>query len=297
MSKNGTNTHRNLALGLGWFSVGLGLAQIFAPRGMAKLVGIEKGRGLMRVLGLRELINGCGILTQRKQSGWLWARVAGDVIDASLLSSSLGAANANRRRVAIATAAVAGVTAVDVICGKRLAASADAAAVHFTKAVTINRSPQELYEFWRGFDRLPQFMNHLKSVTVTGRGRSHWVAKGPAGTSVEWDAEVINERPNELIAWRSLPGSDVDHAGTVRFEPAGGKRGTVVKVELHYSPPAGAIGKTIAKLFGESPEKQIQVDLHRFKQLIETGEIATTKGQPAGRSRSTSRKYDDFVRS
>jgi hypothetical protein len=120
MSKNGTNTHRKLALGLGWFSVGLGLAQILAPRGMAKLVGIEKGGGLMRVLGLRELINGCGILTQRKQSRWVWARVAGDVIDASLLSSTLATANSNRRRVAMATAAVAGVTALDVICGRRL---------------------------------------------------------------------------------------------------------------------------------------------------------------------------------
>jgi uncharacterized membrane protein len=163
--------------------------------------------------------------------------------------------------------------------------------------VTINRSPRELYEFWRTFEKLPQFMNHLKSVTQTGSNRSHWVAKGPAGTSVEWDAEIINERPDELIAWRSLPDSDVDHAGTVRFEPAGGKRGTVVKVELHYKPPAGALGKALAQLFGESPEKQIHVDLHRFKQLMEAGEIATTEGQPAGRSRSTSRKYDDFIRS
>ena len=139
-------------------------------------------------------------------------------------------------------------------------------------------------------------MNHLKSVQVTGSNRSHWVAKGPAGKSIEWDAEVTDDQPGELIAWRSLPGADVDHAGTVRFNRAPGGRGSIVKVNMEYRPPGGLLGGKLAKLLGEAPEKQVAVDLLRFKQLLETGEIARTEGQPAGRRSSTSKKYDDFIR-
>jgi uncharacterized membrane protein len=154
------------------------------------------------------------------------------------------------------------------------------------KSVTINKSPAELYSFWRNFENLPRFMNHLESVKSTGGNRSHWVAKAPAGTTVEWDAEVYNEKENELIAWRSLEGSQVDNAGSVRFEPATGGRGTNVRVSLKYDPPGGIIGAGIARLFGENPEQQIDEDLRRFKQLMETGETATIAGQPTGRSAS-----------
>jgi uncharacterized membrane protein len=156
--------------------------------------------------------------------------------------------------------------------------------VKVKKSVTINRSPEELYSFWRNFENLPRFMNHLESVKVEGTNRSHWVAKGPAGTSVEWDAEVYNEKDNEMIAWRSLEGAEVDNAGSVHFEPASGGRGTVVKVVLKYDPPAGKIGALVARLFGESPAQQIDEDLRRFKQLMETGETATTTGQSSGRA-------------
>ena len=156
--------------------------------------------------------------------------------------------------------------------------------VKVEKSVTINRSPEELYSFWRNFENLPRFMNHLESVKVEGANRSHWVAKGPAGTSVEWDAEVYNEKENEMIAWRSLEGSEVDNAGSVHFEPATGGRGTVVRVVLKYDPPAGKLGALVARLFGESPSQQIDEDLRRFKQLMEAGETATTKGQTSGRA-------------
>lgn len=152
------------------------------------------------------------------------------------------------------------------------------------KSVAINKLPAELYSFWRNFENLPRFMNHLESVKTTGEGRSHWVAKAPAGKTVEWDAEIYNEKENELIAWRSLEGADVDNAGSVRFEPATGGRGTVVKVTLKYDPPGGVIGATIAKLFGEEPSQQIEEDLHRFKQVMEAGETATIEGQSSGRS-------------
>ncbi len=122
------------------------------------------------------------------------------------------------------------------------------------KSIIINnRTPQELYQFWRRFENLPRFMNHLESVTETGGNRSHWVAKAPAGTSVEWDAEVYNEKEGELIAWRSLEGADVDSAGSVHFTPASGARGTEVRVVLKYDPPGGVVGAAIAKLFGEEP--------------------------------------------
>ena len=152
------------------------------------------------------------------------------------------------------------------------------------KSVTINRSPEELYRFWRNFENLPRFMNHLEAVHETGAGRSHWVAKAPAGTTVEWEAEIYNEKENEMIAWRSLEGADVANAGSVYFQQAPGDRGTEVRVVLKYDPPGGAVGALVARLFGENPEQQIDEDLRRFKQVMETGETLTTEGQPSGRT-------------
>ena len=153
-------------------------------------------------------------------------------------------------------------------------------------SVTINRPAAEIYNFWRNFENLPRFMNHLEAVHLTGENRSHWVAKGPAGTTVEWDAEVYNEKDGELIAWRTLEGSQVASAGSVRFEQSAGGRGTTVRVSLKYDPPGGALGAAVARLFGENPEQQISEDLRRFKQLMETGEPMTTVGQSSGRSAS-----------
>src|SRR5205085_9599093 len=152
------------------------------------------------------------------------------------------------------------------------------------KSLTINRAPEELYRFWRNFENLPRFMSHIEEVRVNDPQHSHWIVKAPAGMSVEWDAEVYNEKENELIAWRSLAGADVDHAGSVHFVPAPGGRGTEVRVVLKYDPPAGIVGATVAKLFGENPERQIEEDLRRFKQVMEAGEAPTIEGQPSGRS-------------
>jgi uncharacterized membrane protein len=156
----------------------------------------------------------------------------------------------------------------------------------------VNRPPEEVYNLWKNYENFPRFMYHLESVKVTGDKRSHWVAKAPAGMTVEWDAETIQDIPNERIAWRSLEGSTVPNSGEVRFERAPGGRGTIVRVAVEYRPPAGPIGAAIAKLFGREPGQQIREDLRRLKQLIEAGEIITTEGQPAGRARSTSLKYD-----
>jgi uncharacterized membrane protein len=155
--------------------------------------------------------------------------------------------------------------------------------VFVKQSYTVNRSPEECYRFWRDFTNLPRFMTHLKSVRVLDDRRSRWEAKAPLGGSVSWDAEIINERPNELIAWRSVGEADVDNAGSVRFRPAPGDRGTEVTVEINYEAPGGRLGATIARLLGESPEVQVREDLRRFKQLLETGEIPTVAGQPSCR--------------
>jgi len=181
-----------------------------------------------------------------------------------------------------------------VICSRQI--SGRGHPIRVERSLTIDRSPADLYAFWRNFEQLPQFMNHLKSVKVIGDNLTHWVAKGPMKTDVAWDARTINERPNELIAWKSVEGSDIYTAGSVRFQPAPGNRGTMVRVTFEYEPPAGKLGAAIAKIFGEDPVKQVNVDLRRLKQLMETGEIARTEGQPAGRASSTSKRFDDFVR-
>jgi uncharacterized membrane protein len=151
------------------------------------------------------------------------------------------------------------------------------------KIVTIqNKSPEELYSFWHNFENLPTFMKNLQSVRIVNETRSHWVANVPLGNKVEWDTEMLVDKPNELITWASVSGADITNSGSVRFTPGYPGRGTEVKLVLKYSLPGGAITDAIAKVFNESPEQQIVEDLRHFKMLMETGEIATTKGQSAG---------------
>lgn len=154
--------------------------------------------------------------------------------------------------------------------------------IRVEKTVTIDQPVEKLYGYWRDLENLPTFMNHLESVQTLDETRSRWKAKAPMGVSVEWDAEIVDDRPNELIAWTSVADADIDNSGFVRFKPAPGDRGTEVKVVLEYSMPGGALAAAVAKLFGEEPEQQIGDALNKFKQLMETGEIATIDGQPQG---------------
>jgi uncharacterized membrane protein len=149
-------------------------------------------------------------------------------------------------------------------------------------AITVLRPAGKVYEFWRDFENLPHFMTHLVDVDTTTNGKSHWIAKGPLGTKVEWDAQIIVDIPGEAIGWKSLDGADVDTAGSVRFREIPNGRGTEVRVNLKYDPPAGRVGIAVARLFGQSPEKQVREDMRRFKQLMESGEIASIDGQPHG---------------
>ena len=276
-------TGEQLARGLGWFSLGLGLAEVLAPRGVAKIVGVQdKNAGLIRLFGLREIASGVGIFAQgRRPAAAVWSRVAGDALDLAALGAAFASPNSRKGRVAFATANVLAVTALDVLCAQQLSGNdrtTTGGAARVEKSLIINRPPEEIYQFWRNFENLPRFMRHLESVRVTGERRSRWVAKAPAGTTVEWDAELTEDRPNELIAWRSLEGADVENSGSVRFEPAPGNRGTIVRVEIDYNPPGGALGAAVAKLFGEEPGQQAQESLRCLKQVMETGEVVVSEG-------------------
>ncbi len=296
-----------LSKALGWFSIGLGLAQLAVPHRVAEWIGVSDGNdnhAILRAVGLRGLTSGIGILSQSRSAGWMKARVGGDVMDLAFLGTALNAGHAQPERITAAMAAVAGLAVLDLLCTQQLdsqpsnqqahqpfdgqprSRSAGMMAVQAVPkrgvqaktVVTVNCSAEELYQFWHNFENLPRFMSHLEAVQVIDEQRSHWRAKAPAGTTVEWDAEIVDDRPNELIAWRSLENADVPNTGSVRFAPATGGRGTTVTVEFQYAAPGGVIGAAIAKLFGEEPEQQAKDDLRAFKQVIETGEVVRSDG-------------------
>jgi uncharacterized membrane protein len=148
--------------------------------------------------------------------------------------------------------------------------------------VTINVKPDTLYDFWRQLDNLPLFVRRLQSISITDERTSHWVMQTAAGFTVEWDAEITEDVPGRGIAWRTLPGAEVPHSGIVSFEAAPAGRGTVLRVRLRYEPPAGMVGLNVSRLLGDEPRQQLKADLLRLKQLVETGEIASTAGQPHG---------------
>jgi uncharacterized membrane protein len=277
-----------VARGLGWFSVGLGLAELFAPRAVARLCGGSgKHTGLIRLYGLREIAAGLMIFSQgKKPAAGVWSRVAGDALDLGTLAAAAVNPRTSKAGVAFATANVLAVTAVDILCAQELSREkgtmTDTGAIRLKRSTVVNRPPEELYNFWREVENLPRFMYHLQSVQRIDERRSHWVTKGPAGRRVEWDSEITDDRANELLAWRSAEGSAVYNAGVVRFEPRPGGRGTIVRVDMEYRPPGGIAGTAFAMLFNAAPEQQIYDDLRRLKQVIETGEVMRSDGSPEG---------------
>ncbi|BCA56036.1 Cyclase/dehydrase [Nitrospira sp. KM1] len=284
-SRRGASQEQQLAYGLGYFGIALGTAELLWPRGIAKLIGIRPDhRMLIRSFGLREIISGIGILTQGDPKVGMWSRVTGDAVDLACLSAALVAPRADRAKVLAATTAVVGTTVLDVLCALQLSrgSTTQDGVVQVRVSTAIDRSPADLYRFWRNLENLPLFMSHLKSVKSIGENRSHWTVAGPAGTTVEWDAEIVEDSPDRQITWRTLKNADVDHSGCVRFDEAPAGRGTFVSVEMEYRPPAGTLGAGVAALFGEEPAQTVKDDVRRFKQVMEAGEIITTDGQPSG---------------
>jgi uncharacterized membrane protein len=276
-----------LARGLGWVSLALGTGLVAAPRAMCRLSGVDDSQIapiMARAAGIREFGHAAFLLGSRRPARWTWTRVAGDAMDlASLTMAMMNRRGMRRMRTTIALGAVGGITAVDLLTALADTRPTRKKPLHLRAAVTVNRPTEEVYRFWRDLENLPRFMSHLDSVQDgNGDRRSHWAAKGPAGSNVEWDAEVVDDKANQLIAWRSLPGAKVPNSGQVRFMRAAGGRGTEVRVEMEYAPPVGEIGKAVAKAFGEDPDQQVKDDLRRFKQVMETGEVVRSEGSPQG---------------
>jgi uncharacterized membrane protein len=273
-----------IARGLGWFSVALGVAQLLAPRAVCRVAGVPYAPTLTRLCGARELACGIGILTQADPQPWLKARIAGDVIDLAGLAGTVPLRDSNGGRLAVSFGVAAGITSLDLYCARELADTRKPSPIHVRTTIAVNRPADELYRFWRNFENLPRIMPHLESVRTLEGNRSHWIAKGPSGVAAEWDAELIDDKPNRCLAWRSIEDADVYNAGSVQFEAAPGGGGTFVTVELLYDPPAGSIGAAIARLFGRDAAHEVRADLSAFRALMEPGEVAASEGQPTGRT-------------
>jgi uncharacterized membrane protein len=220
------------------------------------------GRSLTRSLGIAGITRGIPKLTWRRSSD---RRV---------------------RKVALAAVA-AGVAAAPVYAAVRTARRGQhgrgrPGPLEVNASVSVWRSPKEVYEYWRDFEKLPTFMRHLQSVDVHDDGRSTWTANAPVKKRVTWQAEMTGDEPGKRISWKSLPGSDVDNSGTVHFAETPDGAGTEVKVTLHYDVPGGAVGRAVARLLGEEPNQQVRDDLRRFKQIVETGDVVRSDALPDG---------------
>lgn len=276
-----------LARGLGWFSLALGAAEIGAPRLLSRLIGVKpdaKTSLIMRLMGAREIAAGINVLLQPRRPWPLWARVAGDAVDLALL----GLASARRTsglKLAGAVAAVGGVTALDVIASVKAQKAHAHANRPILYSVTINKSPMDVYTFFRDFSRLPEFMDYLEEVHERDRRRSRWIAK-PLGMAktIAWEAEITEDIPGEVIAWQSIEGSPIKTRGRVTFAKAPGRTSTEVRVEMQLGFTGVGPSAALAKVFSKA---QIKGDLRRFKQVMETGEVlqsdatVTRKPHPA----------------
>ena len=271
---------------LGGFSIGLGMLELFAPRSAGKLIGVGNHDTLIRLCGLREVATGVCMLSGYAPVASVAARVAGDALDLSLLGAALRSPDAQPKRIAAAATAVLSVTAVDVYATQqqRHLNPEDRAdhPVQASAAVVIDCTPQNICRFWRELENLPRFMTSLESVTVIDERTSEWVARPVAHMRVKWVSELVEDVAGERLSWQTLPDSEITHRGTVRFEPVDVGRGTIVHVDMEYELPFGQIGAAVAKLLGTQPDVRLRCELLSLKQLLESGEIATTRGQSSG---------------
>jgi hypothetical protein len=249
---------------LGWFSLGLGVPQVAAPGAVCRAIGVRKdpgSRAWIRLVGVRELSAAAGILGQRRPAPWVWARVAGDAMDLTLLVTALLTRRERPRRILAAIGMVQGIAVADVVAAVRLRRDEpdqqdDDRSTHLTAAITVRRAPEDVYRFFR--EQRP-----------------------PPGAKPEWTVEVLADEPNERLAWRAIDGGQVTVSSTAWFSPAPGERGTEVRLEVEYGVPAGILGGAIAAVLGAS-RRQAREDLRRFKQLLEAGVVARSEATPEG---------------
>lgn len=272
MQTVGTSDGKALSRVLGWFSLGLGASGLLAPRPLARLIGVRpEGRApaVLRMFGLRELAVGVGVLLRPRRSGPLWARVVGDALDISTLAVATLRRKGSRGRAAAALVGLAGVTAIDILAARRIGGRARTAPPPIVHAVTINRPPSEVYEFFRRLENLPLFMDYLDSVTVLDENRSVWIARLPVGGTIRWEATITQDLPGKLLAWRAL-GTGLEHEGIVRFDRAPGRDATELRVTMSLGIGGLRPNATLVKLL---TRPQVKGDLRRLKQVLETGEV------------------------
>ncbi len=275
-----------LTNGLGWFSVGLGLAEVLAPEAIAAICGVSrnsKQRTLLRLYGARELAAGLGILSQPRPAGWVWGRVAGDAVDLSSLAVALRDDRNDRARVLFALASVIGVTAADIYCAQSLRANGDQSNgasrdTRVVRTIMLDKPIEDAYAFWRNFQNLPRIMDYLESVRYTGDRRTHWIAKGPVGAQVEWDAETIIDTPNAMIGWRSVEGSAFDNSGVCAVRA--GTRGA-----RHAGPRHdGFLGQPWRRHRGQAAENGSRPEDHARPPQLQAG-ARSGRGHPIRRER------------
>jgi uncharacterized membrane protein len=279
---------------LGWFSLGFGLVEVLAPRTLLNLIGIKDHDAnvtLTRVMGVREIFSGIGIFVEPRPVTWIQARIAGDGMDIALLSRALTSEQAkNQNSVIAALLSVLAITAMDIAADQILthkhsqvvSGVMEDGVMRVRKSITVNRPIAEVYAFWRNFENLPRFMSHIQSVKVLGNGQTRWTAQSPDGNALEWEAALVGDTPNEMIAWQAVEGGEMRTSGIVQLRPAPGNRGTEVLIDLEYEPPLGKLGTMFSRLFGSHPEQMIRDELHMFKQIIETGEVVRSDGAVPG---------------
>jgi uncharacterized membrane protein len=263
--------------------LGLGVVEVLAPAAVARAIGVRPTplwTGALRFFGVRELATGAGILANPSSKEWVGMRVGGDALDLATLGVAMTQSVRPARTLA-ATAFVLGATVLDLLGTEQLAERRKAPARGYLRAdepvvlrsITVGRPVTEVYAFWRDFTNFPRFMRHVESIETLADRRSRWRVTGPAGTRAEWISEMVEDREDERIAWRTVGESDLYHSGKVTFRQAPRGEGTIVAVEMQYAPPGGRIAAALLKLFRKEPGQQIIDDLRRFKQVMEIGEV------------------------
>jgi uncharacterized membrane protein len=262
-----------LTRGLAWLSIGVGGAQLVAPGSWAQMAGLpdtRRSRLLIRTRGLREVVSGAAML-QSDRPELAWLRLAGDVIDLGLLASRWSSPRARGGRLAGAIVSTLGMAVVDSLAAA--ARTSNLEAVEVASSITINKDPGEVYRFWKQPENLPRFMIHLESARAVDERHARWQTRGLLGASETWDVEIVEDEPEQLLAWRLRKDDEVACAGAASFTRGPGGRGTAVHVALHHHASAGDLGAAVARLFGEVPRMQLSGDLRRLKQVLETGEV------------------------
>jgi len=244
---------------------------------------------LMRLMGLREIGVGAGILASERKAGWLRARVAGDVIDLAMLKSSFDSRRSRRVRLSGATAGVAAITAADIFYARKLSAVEPGTGhIRVEASMAVNKPAAECYEFWRDVTNFPKFMKNVETTRVSD-GRTHWKVRAGL-TNLEWDADITEDVPSETISWQSVNCAELPNSGSVRFEPRLGARGANVRLAMEYEAPAAGLGGAADGFLKTISQHQVRENLRRFKSVMECGEFPVTEGQPSGRQMCAAKK-------